>query len=75
MLLDQYKKKSMLYKTNILLIPLGDDFRWEDSKEWDAQSTNYLKIMSYINSHPELEAEVRFKLEGNTFSEMISNFC
>jgi alpha-mannosidase II len=47
--LDQYKKKAMLYKTNTLLVPLGDDFRWENDAEWEAQMTNYQKIFDYIN--------------------------
>lgn len=48
----------MLYKTNVLLIPLGDDFRWEDQPEWTAQITNYQKIFDYINSQPDLHTEV-----------------
>jgi len=48
----------MLYKTNTLLIPLGDDFRWENSAEWDAQTNNYGALMDYINNRPEFETEV-----------------
>jgi alpha-mannosidase II len=48
----------MLYKSNVLLIPLGDDFRWEDKPEWDAQVNNYAKIFDYINSQSDLNTEV-----------------
>ena len=59
-LLDQYRKKSQLYKTDVVLIPLGDDFRWDSDREWDAQYKNYKALMDYINSQPDLHAEVRW---------------
>jgi len=59
-LLDQYRKKATLYKTNSLLIPLGDDFRYTTAKEWDDQYTNYQAIFDYVNAHPELNAELSF---------------
>ncbi|XP_065648888.1 alpha-mannosidase 2 isoform X2 [Hydra vulgaris] len=59
-LLDQYKKKAQLYRSNVVLAPLGDDFRYDKVFEVLAQYTNYEKIMEYVNSHPELNAEIRF---------------
>lgn len=59
-LLDQYRKKSTLYKTNTLLVPLGDDFRYITIAEANLQFENYQKIFDYINAHSELKAEVQF---------------
>lgn len=69
-LLDQYRKKSELFKSNVLFVPLGDDFRYDTAREWSRQFKNYERIMDHINSSPELNAEVQFGTLGDYFSAL-----
>jgi hypothetical protein len=47
--------------------------RWlyfQKSREWDAQFENYQKLFDYVNSKPELNAELKFGTLEDYFDEI-----
>ncbi|XP_035436664.2 alpha-mannosidase 2 [Spodoptera frugiperda] len=70
-LIEEYDRIGSLTPHNVVLVPLGDDFRYEYSVEFDAQYVNYMKMFNYINAHKEIfNADVQFGTPLDYFNAM-----
>lgn len=74
LLVDQWKKKSQLYRTNVLLFPLGDDFRYSQSTEWEVQRVNYEFLFNHINNERQYFVEAQFGTLQEYFNAVRQEF-
>jgi len=69
LLLDQYGRTGSLLPHNVVLVPLGDDFRYSNNIEFDQQYANYMKLMQFINTG-DYHATVTFGTLTDYFTEV-----
>eukprot|EP00730_Choanoeca_flexa_P003248 TRINITY_DN11341_c0_g1_i2.p1 TRINITY_DN11341_c0_g1~~TRINITY_DN11341_c0_g1_i2.p1 ORF type:complete len:1226 (+),score=295.66 TRINITY_DN11341_c0_g1_i2:167-3844(+) len=85
-LLHEYRKMSQLFKHDVILHPIGGDFRYVNSEEIHAMLDSYAKMMEHLNNDPDADVEVRFgtlrdyfelleqRAPGSTFSTLSGDF-
>ncbi|KAG8182048.1 hypothetical protein JTE90_013978 [Oedothorax gibbosus] len=66
-LLAQYGRYASLFDHNVLLVPLGDDFRFNVPSEWEQQYANYKKLFDYIDGRKDWHARLRFGTVADYF--------
>uniref|UniRef100_A0AC34Q5P7 Alpha-mannosidase n=1 Tax=Panagrolaimus sp. JU765 TaxID=591449 RepID=A0AC34Q5P7_9BILA len=65
-LAGQYRKVSDYYPTNVILVPVGDDFFYSKDADWTITHNSYKKLFDYINGNPE---KYKMRVQFSTVEE------
>ncbi|XP_035708194.1 alpha-mannosidase 2x [Folsomia candida] len=68
-LVGQFQRSASISGSNVVLVPLGDDFVFDREEEWDQQYGNYTLLMNYINANPAIfNMEISFGTVSSYFN-------
>lgn len=68
-ILEQYSKLGSLFRHNVALVLLGDDFRYDLDTEWRQQYENYDRLMKHVNSKQNSAKYHGAKIQFGTLSD------
>ncbi|KAK2727272.1 alpha-mannosidase 2-like [Artemia franciscana] len=72
-LLEEYGRSASLFQHNVVLVPIGDDFRYDKAEEWDQQYINYKQLADYINKNRDVyNTDISFGTLSDYFSSVRS---
>ncbi|OQV21401.1 Alpha-mannosidase 2x [Hypsibius exemplaris] len=69
-LLEQFQKTSTFYPHDVILFPIGMDFRWTSTSEWDAKHQNFRTVMDILNGDPAYNVEMKFGTYNDYYKEV-----
>lgn len=67
---QQLRKKSELYRSNIVLMPHGDDFRYSSQNDWNNQFDNLGKLMEFINNSTDMNMKIEYGTLSDYFNKL-----
>lgn len=75
LLLAQYARTGSLFPHNVVLMPIGDDFRFNHEVEWDQQYQNYQMLCDYINANKDVyKTEISFGTPKDYFDAILHRY-
>ncbi|XP_037891237.1 alpha-mannosidase 2x-like [Glossina fuscipes] len=71
LLLEQYARTGSLFPHNVALMPVGDDFRYNEEREIKQQYTNYKKLIDHsMNNKRMYNVDISFGTPKDYFREI-----
>jgi alpha-mannosidase II len=69
-LFDQFKRVSSMYDSPVVLMVLGDDFRFNSESEWSQHFDNFIPLFKYMNEKYAANLEIGFGTYSDYFREL-----